>query len=42
MMRAAVLRELGKAPQVEEFPEPTLGAGEVLVYVSAAALKSVP
>ena len=41
MMRAAVLHELGKPPQVEEFPEPTLGEGEVLIHVSAAALKSV-
>ncbi len=40
-MRAAVLRELGKPPQVEEFPEPTLGEGEVLIHISAAALKSV-
>jgi len=40
-MRAAVLRVLGKPPQVEEFPEPTPGGGEVLVHVSAAALKSV-
>ncbi|HYS23660.1 MAG TPA: zinc-binding alcohol dehydrogenase family protein [Candidatus Eisenbacteria bacterium] len=40
-MRAAVLHELGKPPQVEEFPEPTLGEGEVLIHVSAAALKSV-
>ncbi len=40
-MRAAVLRELGKPPQVEEFPEPTPGEGEVLIHVSAAALKSV-
>jgi len=41
MMRAAVLHELGKPPQVEEFPEPTLAEGEVLIHVSAAALKSV-
>ncbi len=40
-MRAAVLRVLGKPPQVEEFPEPMLGEGEVLIHVSAAALKSV-
>jgi NADPH:quinone reductase-like Zn-dependent oxidoreductase len=40
-MRAAVLRVLGKPPQVEEFPEPTPGEGEVLIHVSAAALKSV-
>jgi len=41
MMRAAVLHELGKPPQVEEFPEPTLGESEVVIHVSAAALKSV-
>jgi NADPH:quinone reductase-like Zn-dependent oxidoreductase len=40
-MRAAVLRELGKPPQVEEFLEPTLGEGEELIHVSAAALKPV-
>ena len=40
-MRAAVLRVLGKPPQVEEFPEPTPGEGEVLIHVSATALKSV-
>ena len=40
-MRAAVLHELGKPPRAEEFPEPTLGDGEVLVSVSASSLKSV-
>ena len=40
-MRAAVLRELGKPPRVEEFPEPTPADGEVLIHVVAAALKSV-
>jgi NADPH:quinone reductase-like Zn-dependent oxidoreductase len=40
-MRAAVLRVLGKPPQVEDFPEPAPGEGEVLIHVSAAALKSV-
>ena len=40
-MRAAVLREIGKLPRVEEFPEPTHGDGEVLIHVSAAALKPV-
>jgi NADPH2:quinone reductase len=40
-MRAAVLRELGKPPRVEEFPEPTPDDGEVLIHVSAAALKPV-
>src|SRR5262245_54061852 len=40
-MRAAVLQALGKLPRVEEFPEPTPGEDEVLINVSAAALKSV-
>ncbi|HKE34690.1 MAG TPA: hypothetical protein VKB66_05785 [Candidatus Acidoferrum sp.] len=40
-MRAAVLREPGKPPQVEEFPEPTPGEGEVLIHVLAAARKPV-
>jgi NADPH:quinone reductase-like Zn-dependent oxidoreductase len=40
-MRAAVLSALGKPPRFEEFPEPTPGEGEVLVHVSAAALKPV-
>ena len=40
-MRAAVLQALGKLPRVEEFPEPTPGEDEVLIDVSAAALKSV-
>jgi len=40
-MKAAVLRELGKAPQCEEFAEPVAGEGEALVRVRAASLKSV-
>lgn len=40
-MRAAVLRELGKPPKVEEFAEPTPADGEVLIHVIAAALKAV-
>lgn len=40
-MRAAVLRELGKPPRVEEFPEAIPADGEVLIHVAAAALKSV-
>ena len=40
-MRAAVLREIGKLPRVEDFQEPTPGDGEVLIHVSAAALKPV-
>jgi NADPH:quinone reductase-like Zn-dependent oxidoreductase len=40
-MHAAVLRALGKPPSFKEFPEPSAGDGEVLVNVSAAALKPV-
>ena len=40
-MHAAVLRALGKPPRFEEFPEPSAGDGEVLIKVSAAALKPV-
>ena len=40
-MKAAVLRELGKAPRFEEFAEPTAGQDEVLVRVRAASLKAV-
>jgi NADPH:quinone reductase-like Zn-dependent oxidoreductase len=41
MMLAAVLHELGKPPRAEEFAEPALAEGEVLVSVSASSLKSV-
>ena len=40
-MRAAVLHAFGKPPRFEEFPDPTPGEGEVLINVSAAALKPV-
>ena len=40
-MDAAVLRELGKAPRCEQFPDPIAAEGEVLVHVHAAALKPV-
>lgn len=40
-MQAAVLHALGKPPRFEKFPDPTPGEGEVLVTVSAAALKPV-
>lgn len=40
-MRAAVLHELGKPPRVGEFPEPTPADGEVLLRVTATALKAV-
>jgi NADPH:quinone reductase-like Zn-dependent oxidoreductase len=38
-MHAAVLHALGKPPRFEEFPDPTPREGEVLINVSAAALK---
>jgi len=40
-MKAAVLRELGKAPRFEEFTEPTAGKDEALVRVRVASLKAV-
>src|ERR1700746_1518365 len=40
-MNAAVLHALGKPPRFEAFPDPTPGEGEVLINVSAAALKPV-
>ncbi len=40
-MHAAVLHALGKPPRFGEFPDPTPGEGEVLINVSAAALKPV-
>ena len=40
-MQAALPHALGKSPRFEEFPDPTPGEGEVLINVSAAALKPV-
>jgi NADPH:quinone reductase-like Zn-dependent oxidoreductase len=40
-MDAAILREFGKAPRYEPFPDPIAGEGEVLVDVHAAALKPI-
>src|SRR5258708_9028083 len=40
-MHAAVLHALGNPRCFEEFPDPTPGEGEVLINVSAAALKPV-
>lgn len=40
-MRAAVLRELGATPQVEEFAEPEPGDGQVVLDVLAAGLNPV-
>lgn len=40
-MNAAVLHALGQPPRCESFPDPTSGAGEVLVEIRAAALKPV-
>jgi NADPH:quinone reductase-like Zn-dependent oxidoreductase len=41
MMKAAVLREIGKPPRCEEFAEPAAGAGEAIVRVLAASLKPI-
>lgn len=40
-MNAAVLHTLGKPPRFEQFPDPTAGDGEVVVYVRAASLKPI-
>lgn len=40
-MRAAVLHTIGKPPRAEDFPEPTVGDGEVVLGVLAAAIKPV-
>jgi NADPH:quinone reductase-like Zn-dependent oxidoreductase len=37
-VRAAVIREFGRAPTYAEFPDPTAGPGETLVSVTASAL----
>jgi NADPH:quinone reductase-like Zn-dependent oxidoreductase len=41
MMHAAVLHALGEAPKCEQFPDPTVADGEVIVHVHAASLKPV-
>lgn len=40
-MRAAVVTELGQPPACGEFPEPSAGAGEVIVSVRAAAISQL-
>src|SRR5215467_612957 len=40
-MRAAVISEIGAAPEIVEVPVPTRGTGEALVRVSASALQPV-
>jgi NADPH:quinone reductase-like Zn-dependent oxidoreductase len=40
-MQAAVLRELGKPPRCEDFPEPSAGNEEAILQVRAASLKAV-
>ena len=40
-MKAAVLRAFGSPPRYEDFPEPLLADGEVLISVRAAALHPV-
>jgi NADPH:quinone reductase len=40
-MRAAVVKELGRAPEVEEVPEPEAGADEVVLEVLASSLNPI-
>ena len=40
-MKAAVLYATGRPPRCDDFPEPTVGEGEVIVDVLAASLKPV-
>jgi NADPH2:quinone reductase len=40
-MRAAVLRQIGAVPRLEDFPDPVASENEVLVTVLAASLKPI-
>lgn len=40
-MKAAVLHKYGRAPRYEDFPDPTLEDGEILVQVKAVALENI-
>jgi NADPH2:quinone reductase len=40
-MKAAVLHRFGRAPRYEEFPDPGLEPGEILIRVRAVALENV-
>jgi NADPH:quinone reductase-like Zn-dependent oxidoreductase len=40
-MKAAVIHTFGEPPRFEEFPDPTPGAGEVMVHVLAAGLHPI-
>ena len=40
-MKAAVLHQFGEAPRYEDFPDPTLGEGQILVQVKAVALENI-
>jgi len=40
-MKAAVLHTLGESPRYDEFAEPVVGEGEVIVHMHAASLKPV-
>jgi NADPH:quinone reductase-like Zn-dependent oxidoreductase len=40
-MKAAVLHQFGELPRYEDFPDPTPGEGQILVYVKAVPLENV-
>ena len=40
-MKAAVLHKYGRAPRYEDFPDPTLEDGEILVQMKAVALENI-
>ena len=40
-MKAAVLHKFGRAPRYEDFPDPTLEDGEILIQVKAVALENI-
>jgi NADPH2:quinone reductase len=39
-MKAAVLHKFGRAPRYEDFPDPTIEDGEILIQVKAVALEN--
>jgi NADPH:quinone reductase-like Zn-dependent oxidoreductase len=40
-MKAAVLHKIGEIPRYEDFPDPTAGEGESLIWVRAVALENI-
>src|SRR5215212_9603497 len=40
-MKAAVLHKFGEIPKFEDFPDPPIEQGQLLVYVKAVALENV-